>query len=315
MDPNPPKPYFPLARLLLAISIISLLAGVSFLYSENTSQKATINQLQTSLNSTKTKLFETEFRLNYLRDVYSTLLVSNVTPPISKLEAVSIALTRGGYNSSSLRGLAVSAKLCYVSFFEADYGGIGFDLLSYVTEGVSDYSPKVEFNVYEPGAAPPRKGTVRNCYVWIVTVDGFKGPGEMHGVPPNGIFYVDASTKNVPFYYNGMVSMEKIYVDSFVVEKLSDDAWCKGLISENCPGFPVIELGKVLNTAYVSKGVYVPNWGRTVTMVTQSNPEYFRIFEAYQREHVGFDPDNHFYLGFITSDLKIYLLGLDAGLD
>ena len=123
---------------------------------------------------------------------YASLLDSNITTPIPKFEAVAKALSRGGWNSSSLRDMEVDASLIYVKMFSANNGGSqGFELLGRVTNPVENYSPKVEYNVTEPGAYPPEVGTMTYRYVWAVLIQKSSGLGT---IPPPGEYYVDAST-------------------------------------------------------------------------------------------------------------------------
>lgn len=99
--------------------------------------------------------------------------------------------------------------------------------------------------------------------------------------------------------------------------KLSDDAWCKLKIAEAFPDFPVINyLGNVTNTAEERRVGGFPNFARILEWKSGQHPEYFRLFSVYQRVYdpVHWDHANHFHLGFITSDLEIYDIGLDPTL-
>jgi hypothetical protein len=148
-------------------------------------------RLRTDLEEQLTKMTNLE---SYLR-AYTDLIDSNVKPPITKLEAVAIALSSDSWNSSSLRGLEVSASLAYVRFFYANSGERGCEVLRDVNEPVDDYSPRMEYNVTNPwGFNPLDKGTMWYRYVWIVVVDQ---PGPMHSIPPPAYYYVDASSGEI----------------------------------------------------------------------------------------------------------------------
>jgi DNA-binding transcriptional ArsR family regulator len=65
-----------------------------------------------------------EFYLNYSRlsrnftqikeEYLSTIAPTAISPPISKLEAIHLALEHDGWNKTTLEGMLVNAKLCYV---------------------------------------------------------------------------------------------------------------------------------------------------------------------------------------------------------
>ena len=176
----------PKRRVLLytiaAVTMIVLFASTALLYNENL-------RLRTELEEQSTKMTNLE---SYLH-AYTALFYSNVKPPITKLEAVAIALSSDNWNSSSLKGLEVSASLAYVRFFYAK-SARGFEYLHDVNEPVDDYSPRAEYNVTEPGAYPPVKGTMWYRYVWVVIVHE---SGPMRSIPPPAYYYVDASSGEI----------------------------------------------------------------------------------------------------------------------
>jgi hypothetical protein len=190
------KPF--LATSLTILLVIALSAGTIFLASENNNlktyndkQSTNLTQLQTELNQTRTNLTQTRFTLKYLEENYAQLLTSNITPPISKLRAVEIALTAGRWNESTLRGLEVEASLQYVRIFKVPNSQSGgYEILHSVTEPVDDYSPRVEYNVMEPWGGG-MVGTLWYRYVWVVSLQRVEG---MRGIPPPGLYSIDAST-------------------------------------------------------------------------------------------------------------------------
>jgi DNA-binding transcriptional ArsR family regulator len=119
----------------------------------------------------------TQIKAEYL----STVAPTAITPPISKLEAIHIALTHGGWNRTMLQDLFVTADLCYVELTVTPQSK-RFDLVYYVTEAVLDYSPV-------------RIGDTTYRYVWyiIITQQGFT-----HSIPPPGCYLVDVTTGEVP---------------------------------------------------------------------------------------------------------------------
>ncbi|HUV33957.1 MAG TPA: hypothetical protein VMW22_03445 [Candidatus Desulfaltia sp.] len=97
---------------------------------------------------------------------------------------------------------------------------------------------------------------------------------------------------------------------------LSDDEWCRQKIAETLPVFNYIVLGEVECTRDVREEVVQPNRGEFVDSMSGRHPEYSRWFIVHQREPdpSGLDPDNHFIVGFITSDLELHHLELDEGI-
>jgi len=186
-----------LAGTVTAIIIIALITCIGFLYSDNfglrtlaNDRMSNINQLQVSFDATNKSLVDSELKLKLLHTNYLNLLTSNVTPPVSKLEAVGIALSKSGWNSTSLKDKEVSATLIYASFFYSDVGS-SFRTVYEVNTNLGDYSPKVEYNVTDPHMTPQRKGTMWYRYVWRVVISN---QGFWKSIPPSGQYCVDAST-------------------------------------------------------------------------------------------------------------------------
>ena len=102
-------------------------------------------------------------RLSYdeLRRSYEELSLSVVLqPPISKSQAIDIAIGYGGWNETTLKGMEVTATLCYARLFDETVNGrrYGYEVLYRVTEPVSDYGQV-------------RVGNETYGYVWLVIVD------------------------------------------------------------------------------------------------------------------------------------------------
>jgi hypothetical protein len=139
------------------------------------------------LNSTYCELNSTyrELGIKYsdLEKSYLGLFDDPLSPPVSKLQAIDIALEHGGWNSSNLRGKVVTAGLWYMRFWAEDVSVVVVEVPHEVEEPVSDYSPVVE-------------GDVTYRYVWHVVVEK---AGPIKGIPPPGLYYVDAATGEIVF--------------------------------------------------------------------------------------------------------------------
>jgi hypothetical protein len=139
------------------------------------------------LNSTYCELNSTyrELGIKYsdLEKSYLGLFDDPLSPPVSKLQAIDIAMEHGGWNSSNLRGKVVPAGLWYMRFWAEDVSVVVVEVPFEVEEPVSDYSPVVE-------------GDVTYRYVWHVVVEK---AGPIKGIPPPGLYYVDAATGEIVF--------------------------------------------------------------------------------------------------------------------
>ena len=101
------------------------------------------------------------------------------------------------------------------------------------------------------------------------------------------------------------------------LQQLSNDAWVNSTIAKAFPGFPVISyLGDLSKTSEELAGGISgrPDMAKVVEGISGQRPEYFRFFTVRQREYDPLDTANHYHIGFITSDLDIYDVGLDVGL-
>jgi hypothetical protein len=126
----------------------------------------------------------------------STVTPTKISPPISKLEAIYIALEYGGWNETMLKGMEITATLYYMKFDPGyiEYRGAerichgGVEALYQVTEPVSDYSP-VRVEMWY--------GNVTYRYMWEVVVEQV---GPFKSIPPPGLYCVDAATGEVVTY-------------------------------------------------------------------------------------------------------------------
>lgn len=107
-------------------------------------------------------------------------------PPVSKDQAIDIALEYGEWNETSLADMEVTANLDYYMYLKrGSESTISF--LHNVVAHVPDYAPK------EMGTNGWRT-TFR--YVWVVVVSQREGG---KSIPPPGLYHVDASTSDVVF--------------------------------------------------------------------------------------------------------------------
>lgn len=142
-----------------------------------------LDYVQLSGKYTQTRLEYTQLAKNYtqIKEEYlSTIAPTAITPPISKLAAIDTVLTHGGWTATTLNGLLVNAKLCYVELMDTPKEK-HFHLVCEVVMPVSDYSPVTI-------------GAVTYRYVWyvIISLQGF-----VKTIPPQGSYMVDAATGEV----------------------------------------------------------------------------------------------------------------------
>lgn len=141
--------------------------------------KASLDELNSTYCELNSTYWELEQKYSNLEGSYLGLFDDPLSPPVSKLQAIDIALEHGGWNSSNLRGKVVTASLWYMRFWVDDV--VRLEAPHKVEEPVSDYSPVVE-------------GDVTYRYVWHVVVEK---AGLIRSIPPPGLYYVYATTGEI----------------------------------------------------------------------------------------------------------------------
>lgn len=117
-----------------------------------------------------------------LRQSYEELSLSfALQPPISKSQAIDIAIRYGGWSEATLKGREITATLCYARFYAGTESYNGFEVLYRVAEPVSDYS---QVHIADE--------TYR--YIWWVIVQ--QEPKPVHAPPPSH-YIIDATTGEV----------------------------------------------------------------------------------------------------------------------
>jgi len=194
-------------KLLSSLSIrwkpffVVLMAGLVVLAGVSYTQYQSLGRLSSEYENL-TRSYDELCRI-YL----STIAPTTISPPISKSQAIHIALEYGRWNETTLKDMVATATLQYMKFepireiYEGDItwrleGGIEF--LYCVTEPVSDYSPvHVEMSF----------GNVTYRYIWAVYVRALSEfVNNMFSIPPSGLYYVDAATGEViPLLFHSRV--------------------------------------------------------------------------------------------------------------
>ncbi|MEM1581850.1 MAG: hypothetical protein QXK89_04995 [Candidatus Bathyarchaeia archaeon] len=103
-----------------------------------------------------------------------------LSPPISKSQAISIALEYGGWNDTTLKDMEVTAALYYVKFYNTTRE-LCFEVLHKVVGPVLSYSPVCVGNA-----------TYR--YTWIIII---QRQGPVKSIPPAGYYMIDAVTGEI----------------------------------------------------------------------------------------------------------------------
>lgn len=142
--------------------------------------KASFDELKTSFDELNQTNWEMEIRYSDLEASFLDLFNDPFSPPVSKLQAILIALEHGGWNSSNLRGQVVIVSMEYIRFW-ATKMGTGFEVLYEVKNPISDYSPFVEDDI-----------TYR--YIWCVIITQ---AGPWRTIPPPRSYFVDAATGEI----------------------------------------------------------------------------------------------------------------------
>jgi hypothetical protein len=82
-----------------------------------------------------------------------------------------------------------------------------------------------------------------------------------------------------------------------MLQELSNDTWCRQRISEAFPEFTAIILNNVTDTSAKLKESMFPNMAQAVVSKLGWQPEYYRMFMAYQKEPdpIQYEPANHYH--------------------
>jgi DNA-binding transcriptional ArsR family regulator len=173
------------SSLFLYYNNRDLSSQVSFLYNNNRDLSSQVNRQQIEIENAQVFI-----------QIYSSLLHSNFTTPVSKIEAVSNVFSSSNFNSTSLRIKKITSDLYYGRFrnYTDPASTQSVDLLSKVTTPVADYSPRVEYNVTRSGLF---QGTVWYRYVWIVNIQYSRIDGGLWEVVFDAKYYVDAATGEI----------------------------------------------------------------------------------------------------------------------
>ena len=98
---------------------------------------------------------------------------TSLSPPVSAYHALLIALEDNGWNSTSLKDIAIRVELYYCAYTEMQF----FQVIQNVTSSPTDWYPQ-------------QIGNVTHGYVWIISLERTLP----HSIPHAGEYFVDAAT-------------------------------------------------------------------------------------------------------------------------
>jgi len=223
------------AAIIMACCIVAVV-GISFMeYSSlQRESSATINSLS-ALNQSYSQLLSDIDHFNRQVDQTSFLMT-----PISKSQAIAIALAYGGWNATSLRGLAVVGKLERVAYNNTS----GEYEREYVTVPLAEYSKTAE-------------GSMEYWYEWAIVI-------KIDGLYPiyRALYSVDA--------VNGQV------LSAIIVDKGADMV----TMSEDCLSNPdciaLVRVNQSLcisyNSSLVMLFIYDSYANGTISVITPNGP-------------------------------------------
>jgi hypothetical protein len=113
---------------------------------------------------------------NLVQHSYRNLFFSNLTPPVTKPDAVRIALNYGNWTEEKLSGKMITATLKWIVVSHVEGRTSVFESIMEVTQPRGDYSPKQE-------------GDLVFRYAWQVVV--------VFAKPSDAEYWVDASNGEV----------------------------------------------------------------------------------------------------------------------
>lgn len=161
-----------IVTIVLAIALVITMAFSIYNYQLQTQNFNNLNQSYTSLS-------------NLLSSIQMSESSSTIHPPISKVQALLIALNYGGWNATSLQGMVIDVELFNLTIWH-NGGYWGIDTQP-VTEPVSNYSAVTVINSSFPSIY------TTYSYAWQITIQYSNG----YANPPPGYYYVDAATGEV----------------------------------------------------------------------------------------------------------------------
>lgn len=183
-----------LLTIMFCVIILFSSIGLFTLWNFNSELNRVINEQNGKLSNLKTTILNLNYTLmtyqtivkelnhtvavdDHIQRSYRNLFFSNITPPITKPDAVRIALSYGNWTQETLSGKPITATLKWIVVERVEGGPIYvFESIIEVTQPSSDYSPKQE-------------GSHVFRYAWQVVV-AFTKPSDVE-------YWVDASTGEV----------------------------------------------------------------------------------------------------------------------
>jgi hypothetical protein len=113
---------------------------------------------------------------NLVQQSYRNLFFSNITPPVTKPDAVRIALNHGNWTEEKLSGKMITATLKWIVVSHVEGRTYVFESIMEVTQPRDDYSPRQE-------------GDLVFRYAWQVVV--------AFAIPSDAEYWVDVSNGEV----------------------------------------------------------------------------------------------------------------------
>ena len=176
--------------VLFSATILILGIGSFTLWNQNSELNRVIHEQNRKLSSFNTTIMELNHTLrtyhtlvnelnhtvavdSLIQQGYRDLFFSNMTPPITKPDAVRIALNYANWTDEELSGKMITATLKWIVVSHVEGHTYVFESIREVTYPTDDYSPKYE-------------GDLIFRYAWQVVVASAK-PSDLE-------YWVDAST-------------------------------------------------------------------------------------------------------------------------
>jgi len=163
------------------ILVIALAVSIYFNYALYTNVQQ-LNLAFNNLNQSYYNLNQSYSQLNDDLNHYNNMINQNspFSTPVSKSQAIRIALDYGGWNATTLSGMGVSATLQYRAFEQTPIS-YGHWVINDVTEPVANYSAV-------------QNGAITYRYIWQVVVEPNQG---LQSIPPPGLYFVDAASGEI----------------------------------------------------------------------------------------------------------------------
>lgn len=173
-------------QVAMLIIIIALAVSLEYTYTSMSYENQQLNSKIAALNQSYEQLSQNYQSLGGLTDILLASTNSSALVPVSEASAIEIALNYGGWNSSALNGMTVSATLTWLYIANGSNGASAYGIANSPSNMTVDLDGWIDQPAYNE--------TITWYHIWEVVVES---NGLFRSIPPPGLYWVDASTGEI----------------------------------------------------------------------------------------------------------------------